>query len=125
MNVVVDVDGTITAAPAAFAALMKALMEGGHGVYVLTGAIDPNSPGAKTEMRMEQLAIVGLNKGTHYTDVHVFVDRDVNKIAYLKADFCRDHDVAMFFDDSKLFLEATMIRSPKTLRLTPHVVRAD
>jgi hypothetical protein len=125
MNVAVDVDGTITAAPLAFAALMKALMETGHGVYVLTGAIDPNSPGAKTEMRMEQLAIVGLNRGTHYTDIRVFVDRDVNKIAYLKADFCRDHDIEIFFDDSKMYQEAVMIRSPKTLRLWPHVVRAE
>ena len=125
MNVVIDLDGTITAAPVAFEALMRSLMKSGHSVYVLTGAIDPSSPGAKTEMRMEQLAVFGLHKDVHYTEVHVFVDRDVNVISRLKADFCRDNDVSIFIDDSKRYLEAVMIRSPKTLRLRPHVVGAD
>ena len=125
MNVAIDIDGTITADPLAFAGLMKSLIDGGHGVHVLTGAIDPNSPGAKPEMRMEQLAMLGIKKDVHYTSLQVYVDRDVNKISYLKADFCRDNNCAMFIDDSKMYHEAVMIRSPKTLRLWPHSVRAE
>ena len=123
--VAIDVDGTITAGPEVYEPLMRALMKDGHKVYVLTGAITMKSPGAHVELRMQQLATFGIHKGTHYTDLHVFVDSDSWNIARMKCDFLRDNDVALFIDDSKPYLETSMVISPRTLRLWPHSVRAE
>lgn len=123
MTFCIDLDGTISAAPVAMGAMMGALMQAGHRVYILTGAVDPNTEGAKVEGRERQLFEMGIVKGVHYVGVHVFVSPSVQWISDQKGVFCRDHNAVMFIDDSPMYLDSVMVIAPNTFRLTPHIMR--
>jgi len=121
--IAVDIDGTATAAPEVFQVLLKSLMDAGHEVYMLTGALTSDSPGGTISSRIEQLITCGLHRGIHFVDVHIFIDKDVRIIARMKADFCQRHGAILFIDDSDLYQETVMVHSPNTFRLWPHAIR--
>lgn len=101
MNFGFDIDDTITAEPGAFSALMAALVSGGQGVHVITGAI----PGVtrrdlSTEKgREEQPAGIGLTAGTHYTKLHLAIGKGAAAVADKKRQLCVDLDIALMFED--------------------------
>jgi uncharacterized HAD superfamily protein len=93
MNFGFDIDGTITAAPVAFAAIAKALLAAGHEVHVLTGTMDTALNAGHMQRRKEQLATIGFPY-THLTIVHAPLHVES------KAAYCRDHDIVLMFEDS-------------------------
>jgi hypothetical protein len=62
MHLALDLDGTITAAPSTFAAMGASLIDNGHTVTVLTGALHDFPDSAKTvDGRLNQLRNLGLS----------------------------------------------------------------
>lgn len=98
MNFGFDVDGTITAAPEAFAALAAALLAAGHEVHVITGTMDALTE-AQFAARRAQLASHGFPVPTA---LHIVTAPHAEQ----KAAYCRDHEIVMMFEDSPIYINA-------------------
>lgn len=102
MNFAFDIDGTITAAPAYYAALMTSLRKCGHGVHVLTGTMQPVATDATYSTRDKQLRGYGITSAM-YDKLHIVTSPgNVEQ----KAQYCLDHDIGFVFEDSQLYTEA-------------------
>jgi hypothetical protein len=106
-----DIDGTISAAPEVFAAIMEALLERGHEVHVITGQTREVT-NADVERRVAQLAALGIFWGQHFDKLHLAGAPDwiADKAAY-----CRDHKVDFMFEDSVLYAKAISAWCPVTV----------
>lgn len=109
MNFGFDLDGTITAAPRPFRALIKALHAAGHECHVITGTMDPIVLAAHYERRWAQLAAIGL------TEADVLLKIVTNPPLTAKADYCRRHGIALMFEDSPEWSEAILAVCPVLL----------
>ncbi len=99
MNFGFDIDGTISAAPEAFAAIAAALIAAGHEVHVLTGTMEPTIDDAMRQRRVAQLAAFGFP----YSRLHI-----VNAPTHVsgKAAYCSEHRIVMMFEDSIPYSDA-------------------
>lgn len=112
MNFGFDVDGTITAAPQAFAAMASALLAAGHEVHVITGTMDAAVTAEHLVARRAQL------------DSHGFPECTALQIvtaphAEQKAAYCRNHDIVMMFEDSPVYIEAIRAGSSTVVLAMP------
>lgn len=86
IHVAVDCDGTITTAPAAFAALMRVMRGEGVNVCVLTG--NPTAAQALAEM--------GLSEGVDFDELVILPH---TTLPDEKAAWCKANDVLMIIDN--------------------------
>ena len=100
MNFGFDIDGTISAAPDIFATIMRSLIAAGHGVHVLSGTGDTVITD-HYDRRREQLAAWGIP----YTALKIVCNPHHLQA---KADYCREHDIVMMFEDSVPYTRSIM-----------------
>jgi hypothetical protein len=99
MLVAIDLDGTITAAPAQARQLLLDVMAGGGHVTVLTGIDDGSSPNqAGWDAKAAKLSAIGCADCWH--DM-VLIGAQEPELAAAKADWCRSHGVSVFVDNTK------------------------
>lgn len=111
-----DIDGTISVHPDSFREMMLGLFKLGHEVYPLMGTVvGVNQTGE--EYRINQLKSLGLEKGTHYTDVVVCQGNSVEEVGELKGDFCKERKAKLLIEDTDIYIESVLRRSPETLCL--------
>lgn len=103
MNYIFDIDGTITAAPAALRAIMHGLVSTGHMVHVLTGTGDSTAEERHYQARVTQLNSYGIHCPSHYHYLHI-VSSPGNIEA--KVRYCLDHHAVLVFEDSQQYTEA-------------------
>lgn len=101
MNFGFDIDDTITAEPAAFRALMEALVDAGHEVHVITGVMPSvtKPEHATYEGRRAQLEGYGILEGVGYTKLHLAAVDGAKAIARQKRQLCEQHEIALMFED--------------------------
>jgi len=99
-----DIDGTITAHPVEMGAIMKALVDAGHQVIVITGALS-RMP-IPVEERQRQLAELcsHILQLTHYHDIIVCEAETLEGVARLKGKVCGERKVNMIFEDEEDFV---------------------
>lgn len=110
MKFAFDLDGTITAAPEAFKAIMESLMNEGHEVIVLTGQTREVLL-EDHEARFKQLAHYGITPD-YFTDIIIAGPPDWVKF---KADYCRDNEVALMFENDPAYSQAISEFTPTTM----------
>lgn len=110
MNFGFDIDGTITAAPGAFAAIMRALRRDGHLVHVITGQTTPVTP-EDIEARVRQLESLGIG-GDCYSRLHL--SGPPSWVAD-KAGYCRDQQIDFVFENDSTYAKAIQVFCPVTL----------
>lgn len=108
-----DIDGTITAAPAAFAAIMLALRQAGHECWVITGVV--GSAGDENARRA-QLAAVGVSPAC-FDGLRIFATND-GPVAAQKAAFCRNEGIDFVFENEPSYAEAIIKACPVTVMAT-------
>lgn len=104
-----DIHGVLDSRPEFFSVLTKLLVDNGHEVHIITGA--------KTETELENMKKHNIS----YTHVFSITDHHVVKKTpvtwdekgephmdtYLwdktKAEYCKEHDIDMHFDDSDIY----------------------
>lgn len=101
MNFGFDIDGTITAAPVAFGAMMQALMDAGHEVHVITGTMDADATDEHYAGRVRQLLNVGIGDSA-YTHIHIVTAPHAEE----KARYCVEHEIRLMFDDAPPYIDA-------------------
>lgn len=101
MNFGFDIDGTISASPQVYALLIEALHDAGHGIYIITGTMDPVVTLTHYEQRIHQLMTWGIPPGT-YT---LFIVNAPNHVAE-KARLCKGYAIKMMFEDSETYAQA-------------------
>lgn len=92
-----DIDGTISAAPDVYRMIMRALVDAGHQVHVITGTGDGEATPDKYERRTAQLAEWRLRKGWEWTHLHIVCRPDCGQ---KKAVYCAEQGIQMMFEDS-------------------------
>jgi putative intracellular protease/amidase len=110
-----DIDGTISAAPAEYRAIMLALRAAEHEVHVITGQGGVVTPESE-DGRRAQLAGLGIFPECY--DVLYLAGPsegswDWQHVAESKAAYCRDHGIAFMFEDSPEYAQA--IRATDTV----------
>lgn len=115
MRFAVDIDDTVTKWPEEFKAIMESLKMSGHDVYMLTGGMDPQS--ANERYRENQLKKLGIERNTHYDDIHICVSDTYNGVAKLKGKFCKENEINVDFDDQYEYQDEIRKLSPKTMCL--------
>jgi hypothetical protein len=117
MNVAIDIDGTCSAYPAAFAALSRALTTAACRVVLLTGhsCSEPSKAdqAALLASRRRQVEPWGLS----FEQIIVRVGRNSAEVADQKASYCRASQVCLFIDDSPDYCRAVKRLAPSTLVL--------
>jgi hypothetical protein len=98
MNFGFDIDGTITAAPGVFRALVEALRDAGHEIHVITGTMDPVATVEHEAQRYAQLIALGFGP---VTALHVVTAPHAEN----KAAYCRDHEIVLMFEDSPSYAD--------------------
>jgi uncharacterized HAD superfamily protein len=95
MNFGFDIDGTISADVSSYRTLMESLIKNDQEVHVITGTADS----VITDEIMDR-RIHWLNKNNiPYTHLKVCVGGPI-KVAQEKAEYCRDNNICMMFEDS-------------------------
>lgn len=114
-----DVDGTITANPSVFRAIMASLIDAGHTVYPLTGSLEAGHCNHQDLLRYRtnQLAMLGIIKGKHYTKISIAVGNTFEDVAQIKGKFCKEVGSAFMVEDVDLFINGIKQHSPETLCL--------
>lgn len=115
----VDIDGTITADPALFAWLFRAIRQAGGTVAILTGAhgqttVTPQDVQAKQSL-LDQLGI------GDYAQLVVFPDPEDGSIATAKSAWCEAHGAMVLIDNRKS--TATSAAQGSCLVLVPWATR--
>jgi hypothetical protein len=110
MNFGFDIDGTITAAPEVFAAIMRALRRDGHIVHVITGQTTPVTP-EDTHARIKQLESLGIGTDC-YSRLHLSGPPDW---VTDKAGYCRDVPMDFVFENDAAYAKAIKVFCPITL----------
>lgn len=100
MNYGFDLEGTLDAAPEVFRPLCRALMQAGHGVYVITGLF----PGATREQRLQQLFAIGFFHRVQYTSLLCVPGTSPEEIGTGKANACKEYRIGLYVDDRADFL---------------------
>ena len=98
MHVVVDLDGTIDAAPNQMQELLTALKAAGHRITVLTGSSDPNVGPQDFAEKSQYLASLGC--GNCWDDMTVLGAQD-DELSQAKADYCKSNGVDIVIDNDK------------------------
>lgn len=100
MNYCFDIDGTISEAQPAYAAMIAALLAAGHECHILTGTMDPEATEAHYRERVEQLNSMGIHE---WTKLHIVTSPgNIQQ----KADYCRENDICFMFEDSAAYADA-------------------
>lgn len=112
-----DIDGTITAHPREMAGIMKALVEAGHEVHVITGHIGDAK--IEIEVREQQLArlLCPVLRGVHYQHLHSVEGTRENimeTVGKAKGCLCRDLDIEMMFENEMDYIRRIRAYSPRT-----------
>ncbi len=108
VNFAFDIDGTITAAPKAYGAMMTALVAAGHEVHALTGQTTPITD-ADIQGRVRQLEALGTTDFTHLAVVG-----PPDWVA-AKANYCREHDICFVFENDVAYAQAISAACPVTV----------
>lgn len=98
MRVACDIDGTITAAPVQFEALLTALRAAGHRVTILTGSTD--SPVTQEDFDNKVKFLTGLGCVGCWDDMVVF-SAEGDKLSRKKAKWCGANDIDLFIDNDE------------------------
>lgn len=119
-----DVDGTITANPSVFRAIMASLMAVGHKVYPLTGSLERGSVTHQDLLRYRthQLGMLGIVKGKHYTEISIAIGNTFEDVAQIKGQFCKEVGSSLMVEDVDLFINGIKQHSPDTLCLRMPIV---
>lgn len=117
VRLAVDIDGTLTRWPKICWELMWAFPD--H--VLLTGATPEFNQRAKTEeeyvaLRRKQLEKFG-GILTWNAPIKVCVGANSDEVAMKKAEYCRDHQVMLFIDDTERYCECVRSLSPGTMVL--------
>lgn len=94
-HVVIDLDGTISAAPIECQALCSSLMATGHRVTVLTGAGDTDANQQMWDKKAQYLSSLGMAES--YSDMTVVT----GNVPEQKLAYCRENSVDIAIDNSK------------------------
>lgn len=95
-----DFDDTLSAEPVAFKAIMAALVEAGHSVYIISAFAEPN-----TEQKQgERIDDLGWICGGHYTHrilIHAGdgSGQEMLMAGWRKREVCQKYGIVMYFDD--------------------------
>ena len=111
MHIAIDIDGTLTRYPTQLGALMASLIAENQ-ITILTGTLD-NTCDSMFAMRRAQLGNLGIGQSL-YTKLFICYGRSTDEVAARKAEFCRDNQVHMVFEDTRKYLEAIQKISPAT-----------
>lgn len=115
MLVAVDIDGTLSKYPTTLGNLIRSLHNNYHCVILLTGAItDKEEITTNPESRCNQVReLIGENNHTIIQCQATTHER----VAQMKAGYCRTKEVDMLIDDDPLYCETCKRASPNTLVL--------
>lgn len=116
MNFAFDLDGTFSARPDVLSVIGNALINSGHRVVILTGALGPTN-GGDPEWRRAQIESLGLKKGEHFSECIIARGGSFEEVADMKGVFCRDEKMMLMIEDTDLFIEGVKRHSPNTLCL--------
>lgn len=116
MQIAVDIDGTVDAAPHQFERLLSALRAAGHYVIMLSGSGNHPPSGNSYKTKCNYLSGLGL---AECWDELVIVTGDV---AQLKAQWCQDNNIHVLIDNSKSNAEAAS-KAGVALVLVPWATR--
>lgn len=95
-----DIDGTLSAAPEAIGAIMRALRTAGHVVHVITGLGIGEVQQSNIDERKHQLKVLGVEND--YDFLHIAVQPVVPD----KANYCRDHNIVLMFENDMAYVNA-------------------
>lgn len=111
MRIAIDIDGTLSHWHKIFWQIMWAFPE--H--TLLTGSTDVNRPYEDhLESRRRQVKCLGIDWDVN---IVICIGRDAHEVAVKKAEYCRDHGIMMFFDDTPDYCAAVRAISPGTMAL--------
>jgi phosphoserine phosphatase len=100
MNYCFDIDGTISEAQPAYAAMIAALLASGHECHILTGTMDAEATEGHYARRTEQLLSMGISE---WTRLHIVTSPgNVEQ----KAQYCRENNIVFMFEDSPVYADA-------------------
>ena len=96
-----DLNGTITEEPEAFQEIMAGLVQRGHEVHIVTGAMPslPNFVDRDYETFMVRLKDQGFLPGVHFTHFEIIVVDGVSAQAKARGEYCRATGMVMMFED--------------------------
>lgn len=111
--------GTITDAPSVLKEVASCLMGDRLGwahpdnkVTVLTACFN----GEPTrEEKLKLLSSHGFHQGLEFDQLVIVEGKDLSERGFRKAEFCRDHQVDMIFEDCDIYIEEINRLSPKTV----------
>lgn len=107
MNIAVDIDGTITESPGFFKEFMLAMREKGHSIHIITGTTNiKKTPEECQEHRKAQLKKYDIKEKEDYDYLVICRSPMVEGVAAAKADYCKNKNIDIIFEDSDLFIEA-------------------
>jgi hypothetical protein len=97
----IDLNGSLDAAPGQLGPMLRALREAGHHVSVLTGVSteDTNDPEAAWNSKVQQM--IGLGVGDVWDDMTVFTAAEGPDLAAAKAQYVKEHGVAVLIDNDR------------------------
>lgn len=112
MNVAFDIDGTLTVDGLQLKKLAVELMKNkDNKVFILTGSVD-NMP--TLEYRRYQLEKMGFFQDIFYHELVRASGMNMEEVAISKAEFCRDNNIDMMFEDYEPYIKKINEISPQT-----------
>ncbi len=104
----VDLNGSIDAAPGQFGPLLRALREAGNVVSIVSGVAHdtPDDPEEAFAFKVKQLE--GLDCGDCWDDMTVMSIKDGPDLAAAKALWCKTNGAAVAIDNNRANAEAIM-----------------
>jgi hypothetical protein len=108
MNFGFDIDGTITAEPIIYGALMDALVKAGHQVHVVTGQLSDTVEEVDYQRRRDQLLSQGIKENIHYHKLHIArgLYNDVRNAIKEKKTICQENNIVFMFEDSEAYCKS-------------------
>lgn len=112
MKIGIDIDGTITANPEFFKALIASHLYAGDEVHIITGGIQPGfGYEFNSQSRIKQLSDLGIHRWSYLVRCYASTSGEV---ANLKGQYCKDFEIDCLFEDTLSYIEAVKKISPLT-----------
>lgn len=113
MKIAIDIDGTISLNPDFFRRFIDNQMDAGNEIHILTGGKrDQEDNVINPEGRLKQLKRLGITRFT--VVVQIVRETQHPGIGVGKAEYCRDNDIDMIFEDDRLYVLEIKRIAPNT-----------
>jgi hypothetical protein len=121
----VDLDGSIDAAPGEFGPLMRALRAAGHTVSIVTGVKHNMESDPKDAYAAKVKQLDALDCGDCWDDMTVIAITDPKELAKAKAEWCHQNGISCAIDNNKTNAKAMVADAGIPLVLVPWATRTD